>query len=197
MGKVEAMSGEPFVDYYELLQLSPTAETDTIQRVFRLLAQRYHPDNRQTGNEQMFQSLLKAYQVLSDPVERAAYDVEHREAKRVHWQVFDQQSAMASGPEAEKRKREGILGVLYRKRQMQPQQPGMNLRELEDVLNIPKEHLEFAIWFLKESQSIKPGDNGRVLITVKGAEEYEALTTASGPGKSVFMLPAPKDARAS
>jgi curved DNA-binding protein CbpA len=191
------MSGEPFVDYYELLQLSPAAEADTIQRVFRLLAQRYHPDNRQTGNEQLFQSLLRAYQVLSDPAERAAYDIEHQEAKRVHWQVFDQKSAVASGPESEKRKREGILGVLYRKRQMQPEQPGMNLRELEDVLSIPKEHLEFAIWFLKESQSIKPGDNGRVLITVKGAEAFESLTTEPAQTRSVYMLAAPKDAKAS
>ena len=38
------------LDHYELLQVSPTAEIDTIHRVYRLLAQRFHPDNRETGN---------------------------------------------------------------------------------------------------------------------------------------------------
>ena len=41
-------------DYYELLQISPNAEPETIHRVYRLLAQRYHPDNRETGNAQKF-----------------------------------------------------------------------------------------------------------------------------------------------
>ena len=38
-------------DYYELLQISPNAEPETIHRVYRLLAQRFHPDNGQTGDD--------------------------------------------------------------------------------------------------------------------------------------------------
>ncbi len=41
---------EEFADYYEVLELSPAAETETIHRVYRLLAARYHPDNAQTGD---------------------------------------------------------------------------------------------------------------------------------------------------
>ena len=37
-------------DHYEVLQISPNAEPDTVHRVYRLLAQRLHPDNAQTGN---------------------------------------------------------------------------------------------------------------------------------------------------
>ncbi|MGR9037200.1 MAG: DnaJ domain-containing protein, partial [Gammaproteobacteria bacterium] len=36
-----------FVDYYEVLEISPNANSETIDRIFRYLAQRYHPDNRQ------------------------------------------------------------------------------------------------------------------------------------------------------
>ena len=39
------------LDYYELLQVSATAEPETIHRVYRLLAQRYHPDNQQSGSD--------------------------------------------------------------------------------------------------------------------------------------------------
>jgi hypothetical protein len=37
-------------DHYQVLQVSRQADTDTIRRVFHILAQRYHPDNRETGN---------------------------------------------------------------------------------------------------------------------------------------------------
>jgi curved DNA-binding protein len=33
------------VDYYEFLQISPNADVDTIHRVYRFLAARFHPDN--------------------------------------------------------------------------------------------------------------------------------------------------------
>jgi curved DNA-binding protein len=38
-------------DYYEVLQVSTSADPDTITRVYRLLAQRFHPDNQKTGYE--------------------------------------------------------------------------------------------------------------------------------------------------
>ena len=43
-------------DYYELLQVSPTADPETIHRVYRLLAQRFHPDNSETGNASRFRA---------------------------------------------------------------------------------------------------------------------------------------------
>ena len=69
-------------DYYELLQISPNADPDTVTRVFRLLAQRYHPDHPDTGNESMFREILSAYAVLSDPEKRASYDVHHGAIRR-------------------------------------------------------------------------------------------------------------------
>ena len=56
-----------FVDYYEVLQISPNAQPETIQRVYRLLAQLYHPDNKESGDETLFEQVLQAYRVLSDP----------------------------------------------------------------------------------------------------------------------------------
>lgn len=182
-----------FVDYYELLQISSNAESETIQRVFRMLAQRYHPDNAETGNEPLFQQLLKAYHVLSDPAERASYDVQHRAQAKLNWQVFDQKSA-PSGRANERKKREGILGLLFQKRQHTPDQAGMNIRELEDLLAIPKEHLEFPLWYLKESLLVKAADNGKYLITVKGVDLYEEITSPEVEIPEIHLLQAPKSA---
>jgi|SRR5271165_853346 len=70
------------LDCYEALQLSPNAEAETISRVYRLLASRYHPDNSETGNSEKFLQLSDAYQILSDPEKRARYDLRQRSARR-------------------------------------------------------------------------------------------------------------------
>jgi curved DNA-binding protein len=171
------MTTQPFVDYYETMQISPNADLDTIHRVYRILAQRLHPDNSETGDGELFRALTEAYQTLSDPEKRAVFDIEHRTTRRLTWKIFDQTTS-AHGVEAERRKRAGILALLYRKRVAQPDQPAMNLKEFEELLGVPKEHLEFTLWFLKEGQYVTRSDNGRHSITLKGVELAESLSEA-------------------
>jgi hypothetical protein len=70
------------LDCYEVMQLSPNADAETISRVYRLLAARYHPDNRATGNSEKFLRLAEAYRILSDPEKRARYDAGQRGIER-------------------------------------------------------------------------------------------------------------------
>ena len=70
------MSENTFTDYYEDLQVDTNANFETIERVYRLLAKRYHPDNNGTGNAGMFNIITTAYRELSDPEKRAAFDVD-------------------------------------------------------------------------------------------------------------------------
>ena len=44
------MPEELTTDYYEVLQISPNADPDTVHRVYRFLAARFHPDNQKSGN---------------------------------------------------------------------------------------------------------------------------------------------------
>ena len=140
---------EGFTDYYEVLQVSPNADLDTIQRVYRLLAQRYHPDNAESGNEEAFRLVLNAFRVLIDPEQRAAYDAKHKSQHSLRWRIFTQTSE-AMSVEEEKRTRVGILSVLYTMRRTQPSKGGMLVRELESLLGCPSEHLEFSF-------SVSPG----------------------------------------
>jgi curved DNA-binding protein CbpA len=163
-----------FVDHYETLQISANADPDTIHRIYRILAQRFHPDNKESGNNELFRQLTEAYHILSDPERRAGYDVEHRECRRLTWKIFDQTNA-AQGFESERRKRHGIISLLCRKRMMSPDQPGIALKEFEDLLGVPKEHLEFSLWYLKEGQYVTRSDNGRHSITLKGVDLAEEM----------------------
>ncbi len=69
---------------YDILQVSPVADAAVIRAAYRSLIQRYHPD-RNLGDAQAAQHatlLTKAYELLADPEQRAAYDAQSK-AERV------------------------------------------------------------------------------------------------------------------
>jgi hypothetical protein len=175
-------------DYYELLQISPNADPDMIHRVYRLLAQRYHPDNAATGDEQAFRAITEAYRVLSEPEKRAAYDVNLQARRKIRWRIFDQRQA-TQGKLAEKSKRRGILDLLYTQRAYEPNKPGLDLRELEELLGCPREHLEFSLWYLKENNLVIRGDNGRYAVTVKGIDWAENAEAAERSRENRLLAP--------
>ena len=160
------------VDYYEVLQVSDTAEPETINRVYRIFAQRYHPDNRETGNEARFREITEAYQILSSPEKRAQYDATSQKLRKDRWRL------VAAGPESENDfemeqiVRLTVLEALYTKRRLEPQNPGIYLVELERMLGRPREHLEFTIWFLNQKKLIAT-DDARMYLTADGAEHLE------------------------
>lgn len=62
-------------DYYEVLGVSRDATADELQRAFRTLARRNHPDiNKDPEAEERFKEINEAYHVLSDPQTRERYD---------------------------------------------------------------------------------------------------------------------------
>lgn len=165
-----------FCDFYALLEVHCEASLDTIHRIYRILAQRFHPDNSTTGNEEHFKLLAAAYRVLSNPDLRAQFDAYYRQRIGLQWKIFDPQTAL-SGIAGERKKRNGALAALYVKRVQQPQAPEMAIPELEELLGVPREHLEFTLWFLREQGWTTRSDSGRLAITAKGvlyAEESGA-----------------------
>ena len=61
-------------DLYEILGISRDATDDEIKKAFRQQARQYHPDNKETGNEETFKIVNQAYEILSDPQKRSIYD---------------------------------------------------------------------------------------------------------------------------
>ena len=63
-------------DYYEVLGVERGADDAALKRAFRKLAQQWHPDvNTEPEAQERFKEINEAYQVLSDPSRRQAYDM--------------------------------------------------------------------------------------------------------------------------
>jgi curved DNA-binding protein CbpA len=161
------------VDHYETLQISANAEPETIHRVYRLLAQRFHPDNKDTGNATRFRELTEAYEVLSDPERRAQYDVVHQHFVRERWKVVEGTTSADVDYRAEQVTRLTLLELLYTQRRTEPRTPSMSILDVEAMIGRPREHLEFSIWFLTQKRFIQRGDDSGLTITAEGAEYLE------------------------
>lgn len=73
-------------DYYKLLEVSRTASPEEIQKAYRRLARKYHPDMNpdDTAAKKKFQAIQKAYDVLSDTEKRQMYDQFGEAFENVH-----------------------------------------------------------------------------------------------------------------
>jgi hypothetical protein len=163
--------GSSFVDYYEVLQVSANADPETIGRVFRHLAKRHHPDNAETGDRERFEVLLEAHRVLTDPEQRAAYDLRYQDGRARRQELLREAAAVGDDPD-DHSLRERILSVLYARRRRDVQNPAMGDLELEQLLGCPRELLEFHVWYLKEKRWVERTERG-FAITALGVDEAE------------------------
>jgi len=161
-----------FIDFYELLQISPHAELETIQRIYKMLATRYHPDNRETGNVERFLLLNHAYDTLSDLEQRANYDLLYNEHRAEPIDIFTTKD-FALGIDGEANRRMGILCLLYNRRRSNPDNPGISILEFESMMSFPREHLMFAMWYLKAHDLVSQAENSDYVITGDGADYVE------------------------
>jgi curved DNA-binding protein CbpA len=167
------MISDQLVDYYEVLQISPNADQETVQRVFRLLAQRFHPDNQATGNAARFRELHDAYQVLNDAEKRAQYDIQHQALRQERWRFAAQGPSSDTDFDMEQQMRCILLEILYTRRRTERDNPSLSTYDLTQLTGQPGEHLEFTIWYLSQKRLITKDDQSRLTITADGVDYVE------------------------
>jgi hypothetical protein len=152
------MAQDSPADYYEALQISTSADPETIHRVYRFLAQRFHPDNKETGNAIRFRLLSEAHRIL------VARGVESENDFGIEQSV-----------------RLTVLEVLYTRRRVEPYAPGLFGTDLEKMIGRPREHLEFTTWYLIQKNLIQRSDNSLLMITAEGIDHLEGHYRTNAP----------------
>jgi len=168
-----------------------------VNKAYRLLAAFYHPDNKETGDREAFHDVVAAYRVLSDPIRRAAYDLE----------TFDTASPPPGygGPperelserraEDERDLRRQLLQALYNMRRTEPHRPSLPLMVIPELFGCSIDEAQFTLWYLRGKKFIEMTDDG-MAITVAGVDYVEGQdsgpTTETPPehalGPGLFML---------
>ena len=65
-------------NYYDILQINQNASPEIIEKAYKTLAKKYHPDLQEENNkkeaEEMLKEINEAYEILSNPEKKALYD---------------------------------------------------------------------------------------------------------------------------
>jgi curved DNA-binding protein CbpA len=176
------------LDYYEVLQINRNADTETVQRVYRFMAARFHPDNRKTGDVERFLLLRQAYDVLSDPGRRAQYDAKSAAADGQPLDIFELQDFI-DGAEGEINRRLGVLSILYHRRRRNEERPCLSLLDLERRMALPREYLDFTIWYLRAKGYVKAEDNSDYGLTAEGVDYLESISAENKMAQELMRPP--------
>ncbi len=166
-----SVSGK-FQDHYSLLGVDPRADSETIQAAYSKLAEKYHPNNRDTGDENKFEAINLAYEVLSDPTLRAGFDklkgVDH-ESNKPQFSGVEFFHALEHGAVL----RSAVLCILYDRRRIKSTRPSLSMRHLENMFQVTTEELNFALWYLKQRGLVINDDKSSLEISVDGMDYLE------------------------
>ena len=160
------------LDYYEFLQISPHADFETVHRVYRFLASRFHPDNPETGDPEKFFLLKTTYDVLSDPERRSEYDRDYEREIPERAPLSDAVDFMDQ-VQGELNRRLAVLAVLYYRRRSNPYDPQVSLAEIEKRMGFPRDYLDFTTWYLAKKGYITKADNSDFALTADGVDFIE------------------------
>ena len=161
-----------FQDHYEILAVDPRADSDAIAKAYQKLAEKYNPRTSPEGDQEKFDAINQAYEVLADPQSRKEFD----KVKGIGETEGPPKFSGIDFFEALGRQgglRSTILCLLYDRRRIRPFTPSLTLRHLENSLNATTEELNFVLWYLKQRGLVISDDKSAVQISVEGMDFLE------------------------
>ncbi|MBN9663334.1 MAG: DnaJ domain-containing protein [Acidobacteria bacterium] len=178
-----------FQDHYMVLGVQRKSTTEEVFQAYSKLAAKYHPSNRETRDQEMFNAVNRAYEVLSDPESRKAFEASLPQGQVMDSPEFKSDEFFAA-IRGESARRMAILCLLYDRRRLRPAVPGVSVREIERTTAISTDEMFFCIWYLKQRNLIISDDKSNIQITVDGMDYLENHTPTPETILPLLNLPA-------
>ena len=171
--------GQPFIDYYDILQVNPNCDAKILEVAYHYLAKMYHPDRTGAADTTRFNEVIEAYRILRNPKQRAEYDLLYSRNHNGESLKFpsseefeiEEESALDDADDHAR-----ILMFLYNRRRENAQNAGVVGFYLQDMLNCSDEHFEFHKWYLKEKGFIILTEQGTLAITIQGVDHVISMS---------------------
>jgi len=195
------LSSDQFVDYYEFLMVSPTADRAMIEWAVRLMLTRYGKKNGEHADSAKYELVKEAYRTLADPKRRELYDglrndqlgpepqgpaaqgpepaaqamvaVQPKDRRVTVESIRIEQTATLADVRLQKKMREGVMSALYDIVVTRPRNPELGRAEIARAMGARIDEIEFTIWFLRENGLLRTTNQGLYGITAKGVEWVE------------------------
>ena len=74
-----------FVDFYSILQVSPSCDLKTLELAYHRLAKAHHPDHSGSADTTKFNDVTEAYRILRNRKRRAEYDILFQSHNKQEW----------------------------------------------------------------------------------------------------------------
>jgi hypothetical protein len=150
-----------------------TVRTEKIDEWYRNLSFRYHPDNADPGDSEVFLAVREIYRIAFADGDRF---VERRHKEEATEGARDVTSVRSgSQPEIDRRLR--LLSLLYQRRMTDCNDAGMSAQEIASYTGAGQRELTFGLWYLREKGLISAGDSSLYAISVNGVDAFEAIAS--------------------
>ena len=161
-----------FQDHYAILNLSPNAQFEQIEIAHQRLSNLYHPQDGEEPDEEKFEAVRLAFEVLSDAILRRDFDklkgVVRDERPKFSGPEFFEALARPAGLRA------AMLCILYDYRRLHPFTPAISVRNVMSMLRATEEEANFCLWYLKQRGLLINDDKSNLVITADGLDFLES-----------------------
>lgn len=165
---MSAPAAGKFQDHYDVLGVEHNAPPEAIQAAYARLSAKFHPKNGTTPDQEKFDAVTLAFEVLCDPELRREFDKikgiggdeKPRFSGRSFFDLYGRDTNL----------RVALLCVLYDRRRLKPFTPSLSMRHLESILNATSVDLNFALWYLKQKEMVSADDKSSLQITTAGMD---------------------------
>jgi hypothetical protein len=135
-------------DHHELLRAGVAGDAERLDRVYRALAFRYHPDNGDSGDSEIFLRISETYRILSVSKPRPEREIARHDG--TDWQT---------GLRRLKDKRVAVLGLLCQRRMSDYRNAYVSPGDLESLTGMAPDEIGFILWYLREKGAVTGSDS--------------------------------------